>query len=91
MQRTVTGRERLTYTPGRTAHIGTHRARSGWGAVGLVAGEADAAGWGVGVDVESVTMYHDVVVEPAEGAEVGGVVVAASGPGPDVVGFEAVA
>ena len=40
--------------------------------------------------MKAVTMNHDVVVEPAEGGEVVGVVVPSVGPLEDVVGFEAI-
>ena len=47
-------------------------------------------GWAVGVDGEAELMDGDVVVVPAEGDEVVGVVVAALVPFPDVMGLQPV-
>ena len=49
-----------------------------------------AVGGGLGVDPETQLVDGDVVVVPAEGDEVVGVVVAAVGSLPDVVGLEPV-
>lgn len=53
--------------------------------------ELSALGWCVGVDLVAVAVDDHVVVVPAEGGEVVGVVGAALVPGDDVVGFESVA
>ena len=53
--------------------------------------QSASLGWTGGVDAVAVAVDGDVVVEPAEGGEVVGVVVASACPGVDVVGLEPVA
>ncbi len=63
----------------------------GWVGAGVGWVEAAAVGWCVGIDGVALLVDDDVVVEPAQQGEVGGVVGAVLGSGEDVVDFEAVA
>ena len=62
---------------------------SGWVGGGWL--EASALGWAGGVDGVAVSVDEVVVVVPAEGGEVVGVVVPRGGVPGDVVGLESVA
>ena len=59
-------------------------AHSGW------AEESSPLGWRFRVDAVAHPVDHDVMVEPAQGGEIGGVVVAAVGSPSYVVGLEPV-
>lgn len=58
---------------------------------GIVAEKATLLRGGVRVDPEPEPVHHDVVVEPAKGCEVVGIVIAVVGPHSDVMNLETVA
>ncbi len=76
---------------GGKADLGNEdRARSGWSVV-LVPGEASSVGWAVGVEGHAHLVDGDVVVVPAEGDEIVGIVSPVVVALLDVVGLESVA
>ncbi len=76
---------------GGKADLGNEdRARSGWSVV-LVPGEASSVGWAVGVEGHAHLVDGDVVVVPAEGDEVVGIMGAVIAAFDDVVGLDSVA